>query len=85
MGLLGGVGRLYVVLVFVAVVDVEELVVRYGDFMVVWGTSWLAQVGVVMVLFGLNGVGKIFIVEVFEGYRSRVIGSVRVLGFDFEI
>jgi len=63
-------------------VEVDELVVRYGDLTAVRGTSWQAQAGAVTALLGPNGAGKTSTVEVLEGYRPLAGGRVRVLGLD---
>jgi ABC-2 type transport system ATP-binding protein len=66
----------------VAAVEVEGLVVRYGDLTAVRGTTWRAEAGAVTALLGPNGAGKTSTVEVLEGYRRPTGGTVRVLGLD---
>jgi ABC-2 type transport system ATP-binding protein len=66
----------------VAAVEVEELVVRYGDVVAVDGVSFSASSGEVTVVLGANGAGKTSTIEVCEGYRRVAGGSVRVLGLD---
>ena len=66
----------------VAAVEVDGLVVRYGDLVAVRNTNWRAESGQVTALLGPNGAGKTSTVEVLEGYRPRAAGTVRVLGLD---
>src|SRR5438876_6194971 len=64
------------------VVDVSDLVVRYGDTTAVGGLSFTADAGEVLAVLGPNGAGKTTTVETLEGYRRPAAGSVRVLGLD---
>jgi len=66
----------------VAVLAVEQLVVRYGERTAVDGISLSAEAGTVLVLLGPNGAGKTTTVEALEGYRRPTAGTVRVLGLD---
>ena len=66
----------------VPVVEVEGLVVRYGDVVAVDELSLTAGAGQVTAILGPNGAGKTSTVEVMEGYRRADSGSVRVLGLD---
>ncbi|MDQ1444955.1 MAG: type transport system ATP-binding protein [Acidimicrobiaceae bacterium] len=63
-------------------VEVEDLVVRYGDVCAVDGVSFSAEAGTVLGLLGPNGAGKTTTVETLEGYRRPHGGQVRVLGLD---
>lgn len=65
-----------------AAVEVDDLVVRYGDVTAVRGVGFVAQAGQVTALLGPNGAGKTTTVETVEGYRSPSSGRVRVLGLD---
>lgn len=65
-----------------AVVDVDGLVVRYGDLTAVDGVSLRASAGEVVAVLGPNGAGKTSTVETLEGYRRPSAGRVRVLGLD---
>lgn len=69
-------------LAVVAAVEVDELVVRYGDLVAVRGASFVAEAGAVTALLGPNGAGKTSTVEVLEGYRATAGGRVCVLGLD---
>jgi ABC-2 type transport system ATP-binding protein len=64
------------------VVEVDGLVVRYGDTTAVDGTSFHVDAGEVVALLGPNGAGKTTTVETLEGYRRPSAGRVRVLGLD---
>jgi ABC-2 type transport system ATP-binding protein len=63
-------------------VEVNGLVVRYGDVVAVDGVSFEARAGEVTVVLGPNGAGKTSTIEVCEGFRSGASGGVRVLGLD---
>jgi ABC-2 type transport system ATP-binding protein len=62
--------------------EVEDLVVRYGDLVAVDHVSLHAQQGEVTAVLGPNGAGKTSTIEVCEGYRRASEGRVRVLGMD---
>jgi ABC-2 type transport system ATP-binding protein len=66
----------------VPAVEVDQLVVRYGDLTAVDGLSFTAEAGAVTAVLGPNGAGKTSTLEVCEGYRVPASGSVRVLGLD---
>lgn len=66
----------------VAVVEVDELTVKYGDLVAVDAVSFTADSGQVTAVLGPNGAGKTSTIEVCEGYRPALRGSVRVLGLD---
>lgn len=65
-----------------AAVEVNGLVVRYGDLEAVRGVSFTADAGMVTAVLGPNGAGKTSTIEVCEGYRTGSAGTVRVLGMD---
>jgi ABC-2 type transport system ATP-binding protein len=64
------------------VIEVNGLVVRYGDTVAVDGLDLRADAGTVCALLGPNGAGKTSTVETLEGYRRPSGGRVRVLGLD---
>ena len=66
----------------VPAIEVEELVVRYGDTVAVDHVSFQGEKGQVLALLGPNGAGKTSTVETLEGYRRPASGRVRVLGCD---
>jgi ABC-2 type transport system ATP-binding protein len=63
-------------------VEVDRLVVRYGNLVAVDGLSFDADPGEVVALLGPNGAGKTTTVETLEGFRRADGGSVRVLDLD---
>ncbi len=63
-------------------VEVEDLVVRYGELVAVDGVAFAAEAGEVLALLGPNGAGKTSTIEVLEGYRRAAGGRVSVLGHD---
>ncbi|GGI04805.1 ABC transporter ATP-binding protein [Egicoccus halophilus] len=65
-----------------AVIEVQDLRMRYGDRDVLDGVDLAVGRGEVVVLLGPNGAGKTTTVEVLEGFRRRSGGQVRVLGVD---
>jgi len=66
------------------VIEVEDLVIRYGGTTAVDGVSFTVAAGEVVALLGPNGAGKTSTVEALEGYRRPSSGRVRVLGLDPE-
>jgi len=54
----------------------------YGDYVAVNESSFTVQRGTVFGLLGTNGAGKTTTLELLQGFRSPVSGSVRVLGVD---
>ena len=65
-----------------AAIQVDGLVKRYGERVVLDGVSVSVSRGELVALIGPNGAGKTTTVEIIEGYRRRDGGSVRVLGED---
>jgi ABC-2 type transport system ATP-binding protein len=66
----------------VAAVDVDGLVVRYGDVTAVDGVSFTAETGRITAVLGPNGAGKTSSLEVLEGFRRATAGRAAVLGLD---
>src|SRR6201981_2347163 len=64
------------------VIQVENLVKRYGDVEAVRGVSFNVEEGEVFGLLGPNGAGKTSTVEVLEGLRIPDGGRVSVCGLD---
>jgi ABC-2 type transport system ATP-binding protein len=64
------------------VVEVEDLVRRYGDLTAVDGISFRVARGEVFGLVGPNGAGKTTTLETIEGLQTPTSGSTRVLGLD---
>lgn len=63
-------------------IEVDRLVVRYGNLTAVGGVSLRSERGEVVALLGPNGAGKTSTVETLEGFRRPDAGTVRILGFD---
>ena len=60
-------------------VVVENLTIRYGDFVAVDNVSFQAEFGEVTAILGPNGAGKSSTIETCEGYRAPTSGAVQVL------
>jgi len=65
-----------------AAVEVQDVVVRYGDVVAVDGVSLTVPRGAILALLGNNGAGKTSLLQVCEGFRGPDAGAVRVLGLD---
>ena len=64
------------------VIEVTDLVKRYGDRVAVDGVSFTVEEGEIFAILGPNGAGKTTTVESISGLRTPDSGSIRVLGFD---
>lgn len=65
-----------------AVVQVNDLVMTYGDTPAVDHLSLTVAAGTVTSILGPNGAGKTTTIETCEGFRRPQGGTVRVLGLD---
>jgi len=65
-----------------SILQVENLVKRYGDVEAVRGVSFNVEEGEVFGLLGPNGAGKTTTVEILEGLRTPDGGRVSVCDFD---
>jgi len=65
-----------------SILQVENLVKRYGDVEAVRGVSFNVEEGQVFGLLGPNGAGKTSTVEIMEGLRTLDSGRVSVCGLD---
>src|SRR5260370_39581570 len=65
-----------------SILQVENLVKRYGDVEAVRGVSFAVEEGEVFGLLGPNGAGKTTTVEILEGLRTPDGGRVSVCGLD---
>jgi ABC-2 type transport system ATP-binding protein len=65
-----------------AVLEIIDLVKRYGTTTAVDGLSLTVTRGTTCALLGPNGAGKTSTVEIAEGFRKADGGTVRVLGLD---
>src|SRR5436190_1626473 len=64
------------------VIEVNDLVKRYGDFTAVNGISFTVTEGEIFGLLGPNGAGKTTTLEIIETLRDKTSGDVKVLGYD---
>ncbi|BCJ55164.1 spermidine/putrescine ABC transporter ATP-binding protein [Actinoplanes sp. NBRC 14428] len=65
-----------------AAVEVQGVVVKYGEVTAVDGVSLTVPRGSILALLGDNGAGKTSLLQVCEGFRGPDAGSVRILGLD---
>jgi ABC-2 type transport system ATP-binding protein len=65
-----------------SILQVENLVKRYGDVEAVRGVSFNVEEGEVFGLLGPNGAGKTTTVEILEGLGTPDGGPVYVCAFD---
>ena len=65
-----------------SVIDVQDLVKRFGDFTAVDHVSFTVQRGEVMGYLGPNGSGKTTTMRMLLGLLRPTAGRARVLGFD---
>ena len=63
-------------------VEIDGLVMTYGDKVAVDGLSLVMDRGSITAVLGPNGAGKTTTLETCEGYRRPQDGTVRVLGLD---
>jgi ABC-2 type transport system ATP-binding protein len=67
------------------IIEVENLVKRYGSFEAVKGISFSVKRGEIFGLLGPNGAGKSTTLEIMETLREKTSGKVRVGGFDLDV
>jgi len=65
-----------------AIIEVSDLVKRYGEHAAVDGVSFRVEPGEIFGVLGPNGAGKTTTVECIEGLRTPSSGSIRVCGID---
>jgi len=63
-------------------VEIDGLVMRYGDKLAVDGLTLTVDRGSITAVLGPNGAGKTTTLETCEGFRRPQAGRVRVLGLD---
>src|SRR5205085_9412723 len=66
------------------IIEVQNLVKKYGDFTAVKGISFSVDEGEIFGLLGPNGAGKSTTLEIIETLRSKTSGKVFVNGFDLD-
>src|SRR4249920_1281929 len=64
------------------VIEVSDLVKRYGDQTAVDGVSFSVEEGEIFAILGPNGAGKTTTVESISGLRTPDSGTISVLGLD---
>ncbi|MEV0731016.1 ABC transporter ATP-binding protein [Polymorphospora sp. NPDC050346] len=65
-----------------AIIEVDNLVKRYGDHTAVNGVGFAVEQGEIFGILGPNGAGKTTTVECIEGLRTPDGGTIRVCGID---
>jgi ABC-2 type transport system ATP-binding protein len=65
-----------------AMIEVEKLSKRYGDFSALSGVSFRVQSGEIVGFLGPNGAGKTTTMKILTGFQSPSGGEARVAGFD---
>ncbi|MDE3143268.1 MAG: ABC transporter ATP-binding protein [Bacteroidota bacterium] len=66
------------------IIEVKNLVKRYGDFEAVKGISFDVKQGEIFGLLGPNGAGKSTTLEIIETLRTKTSGEVIVDGLDLD-
>jgi ABC-2 type transport system ATP-binding protein len=66
----------------VAIIEVRDLVKRYGDFTAVKGISFDVGEGEIFGIVGPNGAGKTTTLEIIETLKDPTSGSVIIDGYD---
>jgi ABC-2 type transport system ATP-binding protein len=66
----------------VAIIEVRDLVKRYGDFTAVKGISFDVQEGEIFCVVGPNGAGKTTTLEIIETLKDPTSGTVIIDGYD---
>ena len=66
------------------VIEVKDLVKKYGSFEAVKGISFQVAEGEIFGLLGPNGAGKSTTLEIIETLRDKTSGTVQVLGYDLD-
>jgi len=64
------------------VIEVDKLVIQYGDRLIIKGIDLKVQKGEVMVIIGASGSGKSTLLRSMLGLKPPKTGSVRLLGKD---
>jgi ABC-2 type transport system ATP-binding protein len=64
------------------VIEVSNLVKKYGDFIAVQGISFKVEKGEILGLLGPNGAGKSTTMKILSAFMPATSGTARVAGFD---
>lgn len=67
------------------VIEVQLLMKKFGDFVVIDYVDFQVKCGEIFGLFGFNGVGKFIIFKMMCGLLVFIFGKVLVLGMDFKV
>jgi len=65
-----------------AILEVDNLAKKYGDFEAVKGVSFLVEEGEVFGLLGPNGAGKTTVISMLTGVIEPTSGTARIGGYD---
>src|SRR5260221_12795375 len=65
------------------IIQVEQLVKKYGSFRAVDGISFVVPKGKVIGFLGPNGAGKTTTIQMLLGITERSAGSINYFGQDF--
>ena len=66
------------------IIEVKDLVKKYGDFTAVNGISFDVKEGEIFGLLGPNGAGKTTTLEIMETLRDKTSGEVFIDGFSVD-
>jgi len=65
-----------------AILEIDNLAKKYGDFEAVKGVSFLVEEGEVFGLLGPNGAGKTTVISMLTGVIEPTSGTARIGGYD---
>ena len=65
-----------------ALIELENVEVRYGDFLALNGVTCAIEEGAAVGLLGPNGAGKSTLMKTLLGFNRASAGSVKILGHD---
>lgn len=65
-----------------AMIEIDRLVKRFGDFVAVDGVSFAVEKGTVLGFLGPNGAGKSTTMKMITGFLAPTSGTARVCGVD---
>lgn len=71
----------------IEVIGLEKIYKVFGKFLEMWvlkGIDLKIKCGLIFGLFGLNGVGKLIFINIFVGLVIKIVGIVKIWGFDVD-